>query len=430
MGIDSMKTAEQLEQDWRGNPRWRGVERSYTGADVVKLRGSVAVEHTLARRGAERLWRLLHTEPFVNALGALTGNQAMQQVKAGLKAIYCSGWQVAADSNTAGQMYPDQSLYPADAVPDLVRRINNAFQRLDQVLTSEGAEHGDVYAPIVADAEAGFGGVLNAFELMKGMIEAGAAGVHFEDQLASAKKCGHMGGKVLVPTQEAVAKLVAARLAADLLDVPTLIVARTDADSAGLLTSDVDPRDREFLTGGRTTEGFFEVKAGLDQAISRGIAYAPHADLIWCETSKPDIAQARRFAEAVHKAHPGKLLAYNCSPSFNWKKHLDDATIAAFQRELGAMGYKFQFITLAGFHALNYAMFELAADYRQRQMPAYVELQQAEFAAETRGYTATRHQREVGTGYFDAVTQVIASGRSSLAALSGSTEEAQFKAAG
>jgi len=430
MGIDGMKTAEQLERDWRDNPRWQGVERSYAGADVVKLRGSVVVEHTLARRGAEKLWRLLHTEPFVNALGALTGNQAMQQVKAGLKAIYCSGWQVAADSNTAGQMYPDQSLYPADAVPALVRRINNAFQRLDQVLTSEGVEHGDVYAPIVADAEAGFGGVLNAFELMKGMIEAGASGVHFEDQLASAKKCGHMGGKVLVPTQEAVAKLVAARLAADLLDVPTLIVARTDADSAGLLTSDIDPRDREFLTGGRTTEGFFEVKAGLDQAIARGIAYAPHADLIWCETSKPDIAQARRFAEAVHKAHPGKLLAYNCSPSFNWRKNLDDATIAAFQRELGAMGYKFQFITLAGFHALNYAMFELAADYRQRQMSAYVELQQAEFAAEARGYTATRHQREVGTGYFDVVTQVIASGQSSLAALSGSTEEAQFKAAG
>ena len=430
MGIDGMKTAEQLERDWRDNPRWQGVERSYSGADVVKLRGSVAVEHTLARRGAEKLWRLLHTEPFVNALGALTGNQAMQQVKAGLKAIYCSGWQVAADSNTAGQMYPDQSLYPADAVPALVRRINNAFQRLDQVLTSEGVEHGDVYAPIVADAEAGFGGVLNAFELMKGMIEAGASGVHFEDQLASAKKCGHMGGKVLVPTQEAVAKLVAARLAADLLDVPTLIVARTDADSAGLITSDIDSRDREFLTGGRTTEGFFEVKAGLDQAIARGIAYAAHADLVWCETSKPDIAQARRFAEAVHKVHPGKLLAYNCSPSFNWRKNLDDATIATFQRELGAMGYKFQFITLAGFHALNYAMFELAADYRQRQMSAYVELQQAEFAAEARGYTATRHQREVGTGYFDAVTQVIASGQSSLAALSGSTEEAQFKAAG
>jgi isocitrate lyase len=429
MGIE-MKTAEQLDQDWKENPRWKGVERPYTGKDVTKLRGSVTVEHTLARRGAEKLWRLMHTEPFVNALGALTGNQAMQQVKAGLKAIYCSGWQVAADANTAGHMYPDQSLYPADAVPALVRRINNAFQRLDQILTSEGAAHGDVYAPIVADAEAGFGGVLNAFELMKGMIEAGAAGVHFEDQLASAKKCGHMGGKVLVPTQEAVAKLVAARLAADILDVPTLIVARTDADSAGLVTSDVDPRDREFITGARTAEGFFEAKAGLDQAISRGLAYAPYADLIWCETSKPDVGQARRFAEAIHEIYPGKLLAYNCSPSFNWKKNLDDATIASFQKELGAMGYKFQFITLAGFHSLNYGMFELAADYRQRQMAAYVELQQAEFAAESRGYSATRHQREVGTGYFDAVTQVIASGQSSLAALSGSTEEAQFKAAG
>ena len=429
MANEILKTAEQLEQDWHHNPRWKGVERPYAGAEVVKLRGSVAIEHTLARRGAEKLWRLLHAEPFVNALGALTGNQAMQQVKAGLKAIYCSGWQVAADSNTAGQMYPDQSLYPADAVPALVRRINNAFQRLDQILTSEGAEHEDVYAPIVADAEAGFGGVLNAFELMKGMIEAGASGVHFEDQLASAKKCGHMGGKVLVPTQEAVAKLVAARLAADILDVPTLIVARTDADSAGLLTSDIDPQDREFLTGGRTTEGFFEVKAGLEQAIARGVAYAPYADLVWCETSKPDLNQARRFAEAVHKAHPGKLLAYNCSPSFNWKKNLDDATIAKFQKELGAMGYKFQFITLAGFHALNYGMFELAQGYRQRQMSAYVELQQAEFAAEARGYSATRHQREVGTGYFDAVTQAIASGQSSLAALSGSTEEAQFKAA-
>lgn len=428
MGIESMKTAEHLERDWRGNPRWQGIERPYSGADIVKLRGSVAVEHTLARRGAEKLWRLLHTEPFVNALGALTGNQALQQVKAGLKAIYCSGWQVAADSNTGGQMYPDQSLYPVDAVPALVRRINNAFQRLDQILTSEGADHGDVYAPIVADAEAGFGGVLNAFELMKSMIEAGAAGVHFEDQLASAKKCGHMGGKVLVPTQEAVAKLVAARLASDLLDVPTLIVARTDADSAGLLTSDIDPRDRDFLTGGRTSEGFFEVQAGLDQAIARGVAYAPYADLIWCETSKPDISQAKRFAEAVHKFHPDKLLAYNCSPSFNWKKHLDNATIASFQRELGAMGYKFQFITLAGFHSLNFGMFELATGYRQRQMAAYVDLQQAEFAAESRGYSATRHQREVGTGYFDAVTQVIASGQSSLAALAGSTEEAQFKA--
>ncbi|HSN16605.1 MAG TPA: isocitrate lyase [Gammaproteobacteria bacterium] len=426
----TLKTAEQIEREWRDNPRWKGVERGYGAADVVKLRGSVAIEHTLARRGAEKLWRLLNTEEFVNALGALTGNQAMQQVKAGLKAIYCSGWQVAADSNTAGQMYPDQSLYPADAVPSLVRRINNAFQRLDQILTSEGQEHEDVYAPIVADAEAGFGGVLNAFELMKGMIEAGASGVHFEDQLASAKKCGHMGGKVLVPTQEAIAKLTAARLAADILDVPTLIVARTDADAANLLTSDVDPRDHGFLTGKRTVEGFFEVKAGLDQAVARGVAYAPYADLVWCETSKPDIAQAKRFAEAVHKAHPGKLLAYNCSPSFNWKKHLDDATIAKFQRELGAMGYKFQFITLAGFHSLNHGMFALASEYKTRQMAAYVELQQAEFAAEARGYSATRHQREVGTGYFDAVTQAIANGQSSLAALTGSTEEAQFKAAG
>ena len=426
----TLKTAEQLQREWRDNPRWKGVERGYKAEDVVKLRGSVAIEHTLARRGAEKLWRLLNTEDFVNALGALTGNQAMQQVKAGLKAIYCSGWQVAADSNTAGQMYPDQSLYPADAVPALVRRINNAFQRLDQILTSEGEQHEDVYAPIVADAEAGFGGVLNAFELMKGMIEAGAAGVHFEDQLAAAKKCGHMGGKVLVPTQEAIAKLTAARLAADILDVPTLIVARTDADAANLLTSDVDPSDQAFLTGKRTVEGFFEVKAGLDQAIARGVAYAPYADLVWCETSKPDIDQARRFAEAVHKAYPGKLLAYNCSPSFNWKKHLDDATIARFQRELGAMGYKFQFITLAGFHSLNHGMFALANDYKARQMAAYVELQQAEFAAEAQGYSATRHQREVGTGYFDAVTQAIANGQSSLAALTGSTEEAQFKAAG
>ena len=426
----ALKTAIQLERDWSENPRWRGVKRGYSAADVVKLRGSVAIEHTLARRGAEKLWRLLHTEAFVNALGALTGNQAMQQVKAGLRAIYCSGWQVAADANTAGQMYPDQSLYPADAVPALVRRINNAFQRLDQILTSESVVHDDVYAPIVADAEAGFGGVLNAFELMKGMIEAGAAGVHFEDQLASAKKCGHMGGKVLVPTQEAISKLVAARLAADILDVPTLIVARTDADSAGLLTSDIDPADKAFVTGGRTSEGYFEVKAGLDQAIARGIAYAPYADLVWCETSKPDLDQAKRFAESLQHTHPGKLLAYNCSPSFNWKKHLDDTTIAKFQRELGAMGYKFQFITLAGFHSLNHGMFELATEYKQRQMSAYVELQQAEFAAEAQGYSATRHQREVGTGYFDAVTQAIANGRSSLTALSGSTEEAQFMAAG
>ena len=427
MTSDILKTAQQLEREWQEQPRWRSVQRPYKGADVTKLRGSVAIEYTLARRGAEKFWKLLNNEPFVNALGALTGNQAMQQVKAGLKAIYCSGWQVAADANTAGQMYPDQSLYPADAVPALVRRINNAFQRLDQILTAEGVEHEDVYAPIVADAEAGFGGVLNAFELMKNMIEAGASAVHFEDQLASAKKCGHMGGKVLVPTQEAVSKLVAARLAADTLEVPTLIVARTDADSAGLLTSDIDPVDRQFITGERTGEGYFVVRAGLDQAIARGIAYAPYADLVWCETSKPDIAQARRFAEAVHKVYPGKLLAYNCSPSFNWKKHLDDTTIAKFQRELGAMGYKFQFITLAGFHALNYGMFELANGYRERQMSAYVELQQAEFAAESHGYTATRHQREVGTGYFDAVAQVIASGQSSLAALSGSTEEAQFR---
>jgi isocitrate lyase len=427
MSSETLKTAQQLEQEWREQPRWRSVQRPYQGADVAKLRGSVAIEYTLARRGADKLWKLLNKEPYVNALGALTGNQAMQQVKAGLKAIYCSGWQVAADANTAGQMYPDQSLYPADAVPALVRRINNAFQRLDQILTAEGVEHEDVYAPIVADAEAGFGGVLNAFELMKNMIEAGAAAVHFEDQLASAKKCGHMGGKVLVPTQEAVGKLVAARLAADTLGVPTLIVARTDADSAGLLTSDIDPADRPFITGERTSEGYFVVRAGLDQAIARGIAYAPYADLVWCETSKPDIGQARRFAEALHKVYPGKLLAYNCSPSFNWKKHLDDATIAKFQRELGAMGYKFQFITLAGFHALNYGMFELANGYRERQMSAYVELQQAEFAAESHGYTATRHQREVGTGYFDAVTQAIASGQSSLGALTGSTEEAQFR---
>jgi isocitrate lyase len=429
MAEQNLKSAQQLEHDWRDNPRWRSVRRPYSGADVVKLRGSVAIEHTLAKRGAEKLWRLLHSEPFVNALGALTGNQAMQQVKAGLKAIYCSGWQVAADANTAGQMYPDQSLYPADAVPGLVRRINNAFQRLDQILTAEGAEHDDVFAPIIADAEAGFGGVLNAFELMKSMIEAGAAAVHFEDQLASAKKCGHMGGKVLVSTQEAVSKLAAARLAADILNVPTLIVARTDADSAGLLTSDIDPVDRPFITGELTAEGYFVVCAGLEQAIARGIAYAPYADLVWCETSKPDMQQARRFAEAVHKAYPGKLLAYNCSPSFNWRKNLDDASIAKFQRELGGMGYKFQFITLAGFHALNYSMFELATGYKERQMSAYVDLQQAEFAAESRGYTATRHQREVGTGYFDAVTQVIAKGHSSLAALSGSTEEAQFRAA-
>src|SRR5579863_7185214 len=426
----SLPTADEIRRNWQESPRWRGVTRTYKAEDVVRLRGTIPVEHSIARITAEKLWRYVNEKPFVNALGALTGNQAMQQVKAGLDAVYLSGWQVAGDANLAGQMYPDQSLYPADSVPAVVRAINNALRRADQIHHAEGDDSIDWLKPIVADAEAGFGGVLNAFELMKGMIEAGAAGVHFEDQLASAKKCGHMGGKVLVPTQEAVSKLLAARLAADILDVPTLIVARTDADSAGLLTSDVDSRDQEFITGARTTEGYFEVKAGLDQAIARGLAYAPFADLIWCETSKPDVAQARRFAEAIQEAYPGKLLAYNCSPSFNWKKNLDDATIAAFQRELGAMGYKFQFITLAGFHSLNYGMFELATDYRQRQMAAYVELQQAEFAAEARGYTATRHQREVGTGYFDAVTQAIASGHSSLAALAGSTEEAQFKATG
>ena len=420
-----------LEQDWAGNQRWKGVSRAYSAADVVKLRGSVAVEHTLAKRGAQRLWQSLHTEPFVNSLGALTGNQAMQQVKAGLKAIYLSGWQVAGDANSAGEMYPDQSLYPVNSVPMVVRRINNSLTRCDQIQWMEGVGPGDegyvdYFAPIVADAEAGFGGVLNAYELMKSMIEAGAAGVHFEDQLASVKKCGHMGGKVLVPTREAVAKLVSARLASDVLGVPTLLLARTDADAADLVTSDVDENDRPFLTGERTMEGFFRTRAGIDQAISRGLAYAPYADLIWCETSTPNLEYARKFAEAIHRRFPGKLLAYNCSPSFNWKKNLDDATIAKFQRELGAMGYKFQFITLAGFHSLNYGMFELAHGYARRQMSAFVELQQKEFAAAELGFTAVKHQREVGTGYFDAVTQVIEAGRSSTTALTGSTEEAQF----
>jgi isocitrate lyase len=388
----------------------------------------VTIEHTLARRGAEKLWQYLHHEPFVNALGAMTGNQAMQQVKAGLKAIYLSGWQVAADANTAGAMYPDQSLYPVDSVPNVVRRINNCLLRADQIHHAEGNDSIDWLQPIVADAEAGFGGVLNAFELMKHMIEAGAAGVHFEDQLASAKKCGHMGGKVLVSTQEAVQKLVAARLAADVCGVPTLIVARTDAMGAGLLTSDIDPIDQPFCIGKRTAEGFYETRAGIEQAIARGLAYAPYADLVWCETSTPDLKQARQFAEAIHTRFPGKLLAYNCSPSFNWRKNLDDASIARFQRELGALGYKFQFITLAGFHALNYGMWQLAAGYRERQMSAYVELQQAEFAAENRGYTGAKHQREVGTGYFDKINEVIAAGQSSLSALHGSTEEEQFHA--
>jgi len=419
--------AEQLSREWSENPRWQGVRRGYSAADVIRLRGSVHVEHSIARLGANKLWRYLHEMPFVNALGALTGNQAMQQVKAGLNAIYLSGWQVAGDANLAGEMYPDQSLYPANSVPEVVRRINNTLLRADQLHHAEGDGAVDWLQPIVADAEAGFGGVLNAFELMKAMIAAGAAGVHFEDQLSSAKKCGHMGGKVLVPTQEAVSKLMAARLAADCAGVPTLLVARTDAESANLLTSDIDQRDRQFiLSDERTDEGFFRVRAGLDQAIARGLAYAPYADLIWCETGKPDLEEARRFAEAVHREFPGKMLAYNCSPSFNWKRKLDDATIARFQRELGAMGYKFQFITLAGFHSLNFGMFQLAKGYKAAQMAAYVELQEAEFAAETQGYTATRHQREVGAGYFDEVTQVCMGGNASTTAMKGSTEEGQF----
>jgi len=417
----------KLEREWIENPRWKGVERPYDAAEVFRLRGSINIEHTLARMGSEKLWRLMQEEPFVNALGALTGNQAMQQVRAGLKAIYLSGWQVAADANNAGQMYPDQSLYPVSSVPEVVRRINNTLLRADQIQHAEGEGDIDWFAPIVADAEAGFGGTLNAHELMKDMIAAGAAGVHFEDQLASAKKCGHMGGKVLVPTSEAVAKLVAARLAADIAGVPTIIVARTDAMGAALLTSDVDARDREFATGERTVEGFYQVRQGLEQAISRGLAYAPYADLVWCETSKPDLEQAKQFSEAIRAEYPDKMLAYNCSPSFNWKKNLSETEIARFQRELGAMGYKFQFITLAGFHSLNYSMFELARGYKNRQMEAYVELQEAEFAAEKEGYTATRHQREVGTGYFDQLAQAVAAGKSSLSALSGSTEEEQFR---
>ena len=420
----------RIKKDWAENPRWKGIKRGYTAEDVVRLRGSVHIEHTLARRGAEKLWKLLNETPFVNALGALTGNQAMQQVKAGLKAIYLSGWQVAADANLGGQMYPDQSLYPADSVPAVVKRVNNTFIRADQLHHAEGKDDMDFFAPIMADAEAGFGGVLNAFELMKGMIEAGAAGVHFEDQLASVKKCGHMGGKVLVPTREAVEKLVAARLAADTMGVPTILLARTDAEAADLITSDVDPNDKQFCTGERTMEGFYRTKPGLDQAVSRALAYADYADLVWCETGKPDLDFARKFAEAVHKKFPGKMLAYNCSPSFNWKRNLDDDTIARFQRELGAMGYKFQFITLAGFHALNYSMFHLAHGYARTNMSAFVELQEAEFAAAERGFTAVKHQREVGTGYFDTVTQTIQGGQSSTTALKGSTEEEQFTGTG
>ncbi len=412
--------------DWAKNPRWGGIERNYSVEDVKRLQGSVVVEHTLARRGAEKLWELLQNEPFINALGALTGNQALQQVKAGLKAIYLSGWQVAADANLAGQMYPDQSLYPANSVPAVVKRINQALQRADQIAHSEGKNDIDWFAPIVADAEAGFGGPLNVFELTKAMIEAGAAGVHLEDQLASEKKCGHMGGKVLVPTRAALAHLIAARLAADVCNVPTVILARTDANAASLITNDVDERDRPFLTGERTKEGFYRVRAGLDQAIARGLSYAPVADMIWCETAEPNLAEAKKFADGIHAQFPGKLLAYNCSPSFNWKKKLDSASIAKFQRELGAMGYKFQFVTLAGFHALNYGMFSLARGYRERGMAAYSDLQEAEFAAEANGYTATKHQREVGTGYFDDVAQVIAGGESSTTALHGSTEQEQF----
>ena len=426
----SPASPDTLRQTWQSDARWSGIQRPYAAEDVLRLRGTVRIEHTMARLMAEKLWTYLHEKPFVNALGALTGNQAMQQVRAGLDAIYLSGWQVAADANLAGQMYPDQSLYPADSVPAVIKRINQTLRRADEICHAEGNDSIDWYKPIVADAEAGFGGVLNAFELMKQMIEAGAAGVHFEDQLSSAKKCGHMGGKVLVPTQEAIAKLVAARLAADVCDVPTLIVARTDAEATGLITSDIDERDRAFIKSKeRTAEGFFQVRSGLDQAIARGLAYAPYADLVWCETGTPDMIEAKHFAEAIHKEFPGKLLAYNCSPSFNWKRKLDDLSIAKFQRELGAMGYKFQFITLAGFHALNYAMFDLARGYREKHMSAYVALQEAEFAAEKLGYTATRHQREVGAGYFDDVTQTILAGTSSTTALRGSTEEQQFQRA-
>jgi isocitrate lyase len=418
-----------MSYEWKTNPRWKGIERPYTAEDVLRLRGSIQIEHTLARLGAERLWDLLQTEPYVNSLGAMTGNQAVQQVQAGLKSIYVSGWQVAADANNSGQMYPDQSLYPADSVPNLCRRINSALQRADQVHHAEGkvAPTESWFAPLVADAEAGFGGTLNAFELMKGMIEAGAACVHFEDQLSSAKKCGHLGGKVLVSTTEAIQKLVAARLAADVMGVPTLIMARTDADSAHLLTSDIDPRDRAFCTGERTLEGFFRIRGGLKSAIARGLAYAPFADMIWCETSHPDLEEARQFAEAVHEQHPGKFLAYNCSPSFNWRKNLDDATIAKFQQELARMGYKYQFVTLAGFHALNLSMFELARGYRLAGMTAYSRLQEKEFSSETQyGYEAVKHQRFVGTGYFDQVQQAITGGLASTMALAGSTEAEQF----
>ena len=421
-----MSSAVQIAASWKSDPRWAGVERAYGADDVVRLRGTVSIEYSLARLGAEKLWRYFQTEPFVNALGALTGNQAVQQVKAGLKAIYLSGWQVAADANLAGQMYPDQSLYPANSVPGVVKRINNALLRADQITHAEGDDSIDWLQPIVADAEAGFGGPLNVFELVKSMIEAGAAGAHLEDQLSSEKKCGHMGGKVLLPTQTAIRNLAAARLAADVCGVPTVIIARTDAEGATLITTDIDERDHAFLTGERSPEGFFYINNGLEAAIARGLSYAPYADLVWCETGTPDLDDAERFAAEIHAQFPGKPLAYNCSPSFNWRAKLDDATIAKFQKELGKLGYKFQFITLAGFHTLNFSMFKLAEGYRDRQMAAYVDLQTEEFAAEARGYTATRHQREVGAGYFDDVTQTLSGGTASTTALTGSTEEAQF----
>ncbi|HBC57619.1 MAG TPA: isocitrate lyase [Gammaproteobacteria bacterium] len=431
MAASREQQIQAIEKDWAENPRWENVKRTYSAEDVVRLRGSIQPEYTIAKRGAEKLWDLVNNEDYVNCLGALTGGQAVQQVKAGVKAIYLSGWQVAADNNLGMSMYPDQSLYPANSVPAVVQRINNSFRRADQIQWSKGISPEDkdgidYFAPIVADAEAGFGGVLNAYELMRGMIEAGAAGVHFEDQLASVKKCGHMGGKVLVPTQEAVQKLVAARLAADVAGTATIVLARTDANAADLLTSDIDPWDKDFVTGDRTAEGFYRVKPGIEQAISRGLAYAPYADLLWCETAHPDLEEARTFAEAIRKEYPDQLLAYNCSPSFNWKKNLDDDTIAKFQRELGAMGYKYQFITLAGIHNMWYNMFELAYNYSRKDMTAYVELQEKEFAAADRGYSFVSHQQEVGTGYFDDMTTVIQGGQSSVTALTGSTEEEQF----
>jgi len=424
--LKAVRDPKQIERDWENNPRWDGITRDYTADDVLRLRGSIDIDYTLAKMGAERLWQLLQDEPYVNALGALTGNQAIQQVRAGLKAIYLSGWQVAADANLAGQMYPDQSLYPSNSVPQVVKRINQALQRADQIDHSEGKSDTYWFAPIIADAEAGFGGCLNAFELMKLMIECGAAAVHFEDQLASEKKCGHLGGKVLLPTSQFIRTLSAARLAADVMGVPALVVARTDANSATLLTSDIDERDHPFLTGERTAEGFFRIESGVDAAIARGLAYAPYADLLWMETSTPDIGEARRFADAIHAKYPGKMLMYNCSPSFNWAQKLSADEIANFQQELGALGYKFQFVTLAGFHALNFSMFELARRYRDEGMTAYSRMQESEFAAEEHGYTATKHQHEVGTGYFDEVMKVISNGQSSTTALAGSTEAAQF----